>query len=320
MWCRKRRPSHRRQGSVLVEFALVAFIFYMLLGAVISFGYLLYVAQGLQHAADLAAREISRTPLPATFTLEDVLYGNASDPSAPPSLRATRQQIFDDHYLVLNVDPSSDYHGKGSLRELIASLPIVNQQLVPLMQIDVIGGVCYLRYPGAVFIDDDNSDDPATPPPSGLLVAIPRVIARDPVTGVETIDLVRVVEEIESSDPANTEYRDPFQITNPRFRGVVALRFNYPVQSAVMSSFRPGAGGAFSPNGDNSNAADDSGVTVVDVDGFTPPGTATASDAQFGPNAGSFGLGRQAALAKNVRPFHRLISAQAIYRREIFGN
>jgi len=262
-------------------------------------------------------REISRTPLPADGTLDDpingVLRGNAN---SNPALAGVRSQVYDEHYLVLNLET---LHGEASLQDLIAKLPIVNQQLVPLMQIDVIGGVRYLRYPGGVFEDADNSDDPIDPSPSGLLVAIPRVISRD-ANGVETVDWIPVVEEIDtqnaSGDGANP---DPFRITSSH-RGIVALRFNYPVQSAVMSSFRQGAGGVFSPNGDNSNEADDSGVTVVDVDGFTPPGTATASDAQFGPNAGSFGLGRQAALAKDVRPFHRLISAQAIYRREIFGN
>ena len=54
-----------RRGQSLVEFAVVALVIYMLLAAILTFGHLLYVAQGLQQAADLAAREISRTPLSA---------------------------------------------------------------------------------------------------------------------------------------------------------------------------------------------------------------------------------------------------------------
>ena len=62
-----------RRGQSLVEFAVVALVVYMLLAAILTFGHALYVAQGLQTAADLAAREISRTPLPATSTFDDAL-------------------------------------------------------------------------------------------------------------------------------------------------------------------------------------------------------------------------------------------------------
>jgi len=313
---RRDRFDSNRRGSVLIEFALVAFIFYLLLGAVVSFGYLLYVAQGLQHTADLAAREISRTQLPADGTLDaatdGVLRGSAA---ANPELATVRSQVYDEHYLVLNLDT---LHGEATLQDLIARLPVVNQQLVPLMQSDVISGVRYLRYPGGVFEDTDNTDDPADPVPSGLLVAIPRVTSRA-VNGVETIDWIPVVEEIDTQNAAGAGVNpDPFRVTSPQ-RGIVALRFNYPVQSSSMSGFRQGTG-PFEPNGTNVITADDGSVTVVDIDGFSPVGTGTASDQEFGSNAGSFGLGRQAALVQDVRPFRRLITAQAIYRREIFGN
>ena len=316
MLFRDYRPDSKRRGSVLIEFAVVAFIFYILLGAVVSFGYLLYVAQGLQHTADLAAREISRTALPADGTLDapadGVLRGNAITNF---DLASVRTQVYDEHYLVLNLDT---LQGEATLQDLIALLPVVNQQLVPLMQSDVINGVRYLRYPGGVFEDTDNTDDPADPVPSGLLVAIPRVTSRA-ANGVETIDWIPVVEEIDTQNAAGDgDNPNPFRITSPQ-RGMVALRFNYPVQSSTMSGFRQGAG-PFEPNGTNVNTADDGSVTVVDIDGFSPVGTSTSSDQQFGPNAGAFGLGRQAALVQDVRPFRRLITAQAIYRREVFGN
>lgn len=313
---RNHYPDSSRRGSVLIEFAVVAFIFYLLLGAVVSFGYLLYVAQGLQHTADLAAKEISRTPLPADGTLDaaddGVLRGSAS---ANPELATVRQQVYDEHYLVLNLDT---LHGETTLQNLIARLPVVNQQLVPLMQSDTIDGVRYLRYPGGVFEDTDNTDDPADPPPSGLLVAIPRVTGRA-ANGVETIDWIPVVEEIDTQTAAGDgDNPHPFRITSPQ-RGIVALRFNYPVQSSTMSGFRQGTG-PFDPNGTNANTAGDGSVTVVDIDGFSPVGTSTSSDQEFGPSAGAFGLGRQSALVQDVRPFRRLITAQAIYRREVFGN
>ena len=41
-------------------------------------------------------------------------------------------------------------------------------------------------------------------------------------------------------------------------------------------------------------------------------------DGAVGPYAGPYGLGRQFALAgRTLRPFRKLISAQAIYRREV---
>ena len=48
------------------------------------------------------------------------------------------------------------------------------------------------------------------------------------------------------------------------------------------------------------------------------PGAARSTIGAVGPYAGAFGLGRQLALAgRTVRPFRKLISAQAIYRREV---
>ena len=79
----------------------MSLVVYMLLAAILTFGQLLYCAQTQQQAADVAAREISRTPLPATanswtsITLNYVLYGDASNP-----LQDVRQRVFDDNLLV----------------------------------------------------------------------------------------------------------------------------------------------------------------------------------------------------------------------------
>ena len=44
--------------------AIVSLALYLLLAAILTFGQLLYGAQTLQSAADTAAREIARIPLP----------------------------------------------------------------------------------------------------------------------------------------------------------------------------------------------------------------------------------------------------------------
>ncbi len=305
-----------RRGQSLVEFALIALVLYLLLGAIITFGHLLYAAQGVQQAADLAAREISRAPLPAdSLELSEVLRGDANGNEL---VITARQQIYDEHYLVLNLDT---LHGYSSLQELVAALPVVNQQLYPLMIIDDVDGTRLLRYPGALFTDSNPNDNPTEPPPSGYLVAIPLVVSRPPVVlgtgfvggGTETIDWVPVVEEIK---PVGGD--SPFRITSAQ-RGIVALRINYPYQSAAMSGYRPNPDDIFEPNVSTPIEADDGGVTVVDNDGYTPPGTLISSDNEYGPYAGEFGLGQQVALGMRVRPFRKLISAQAIYRRELFA-
>jgi len=48
------------------------------------------------------------------------------------------------------------------------------------------------------------------------------------------------------------------------------------------------------------------------------PGAPLDSPSAVGPYAGRYGLGRQLALAgRELRPFRRVVSAQAIFRREV---
>ena len=68
------------------------------------------------------------------------------------------------------------------------------------------------------------------------------------------------------------------------------------------------------PNVANPIAADDGGVQQNNI----APGAEIDDGGAIGPYAGPFGLGRQFALAgRVVRPFRKLISVQAIYRREV---
>ncbi len=263
----------KRRGQSLVEFALVSLVVYMLLAAILTFGHMLFVAQGTQQAADLLAREISRTPLPADDTFEDILENESLN------------DIYQKKDLVLPFPSGTTFE------DLASSLPIVNQQLLPLMVVDELDGDRVLRYPGAVV--DQN----------GIrTVMIPLVTSRD-AEGVEEIEFVPVVEEIDSD-------AEPFRLSSTQ-RGIVALRINYPYQSASMSSFRSRQFGD-SRMGEP-NVANDTAVTPGSVDG-----SLVASGRPTGPNAGPYGLGVQLAFGKKVRPYRRVISAQAIYRREVF--
>ncbi|MDA7951944.1 MAG: pilus assembly protein [Pirellulaceae bacterium] len=308
-----RKRPFLREGAILVEFAIISLVLYLLLAAIITFGHLLYVAQGGQQIVDFTAREISRTPLPLLISgddesgdneelsLDDVLYGDAN---SDERLESVRKELFDPHYLVLNLDTN---HGKSSLQELTESLPSVNQLLIPYMIVDRIDGTKVLRYPGAVFRDNYVDDDPTAPSPSGWLVSVPVYSSEN------TYDLVPVFEEVPFADGD-----EPFKVFEGNGQGVVSLRMNYPYQSAVMSGFdQPDS--PFDPTIGSVKSAEAITINEIRDRLILQNVTVIKSDNPFGPQAGSYGLGKQAAFAKEVRPFRRVITLQAAYRREIFS-
>jgi hypothetical protein len=315
-----------RRGQSLVEFALVALVMYMILAAILTFGHALYVAQGLQQAADLGAREISRTPLPAVSTFEDALTD-----------ADVREMIFDDAWLVIDLEAFYMANPDGNIfTDLVPSMPLLNQQLVTVMIVDRpdIDGdgtpdEWLLRYPGALLTRGTLVVTPLGGVyPDGVAtrytVGIPVVLSRA-ADGVETIRWVPVVEEIE-----NATNPDPFSLVSDQ-RGIVALRINFPFQSASMSSFRHDETAAdypFEATIGRPNAADDGGV--IELNPGDRPGDLTGTPLEgpelyAGTYGGQYGLGAQGALGSQamtggrpVRPYRRVISAQAIYRREVF--
>lgn len=324
--------ANSRRGQSLVEFAVVALVLYMLLAAILTFGHMLYVAQGLQGAADLAAREISRTPLPATipdgmgatrvYSFDDAMEDDT-----------VRRNIYDRAYLVIDLDRFYRENPLGNVfTDIVPTLPLLNQQLVTLMIVDRpdfdgdgLPDAWYLRYPGALL--SPASIDPPTGKTyesfvvSDRTVGIPLVTSRGD-TGNETIRWVDVVEEIEPGD-MNDPRHDPFTITNTVTSGIVALRINYPFQSASMSSFQQSPAGTFEPTIGSPNFVDDGSVSETNV-GDRPGELSGApllsdDDIYAGTYGGQYGLGAQGARGQIVRPYRRVISAQAIYRRELFS-
>lgn len=351
-----RKPAPRsRRGQSLVEFAVVALVVYMLLAAILTFGHALYVAQGLQTAADLGSREISRTPLPPNITLDNP----ANDPE-PGALHHddVRRRIFDEAFLVIDLNAFYGAPGVGPgpnfFQDAVPQMPLLNQQLATLMIVDRPDADTWLlRYPGALL-----NRTTALAPPSGApypdwvatqyAVGIPVVTSRGPppvlpgphvVGGFETIRWVPIVEEIDSEDSPGDDTQpnpDPFrvvQVDQVNFidhRGIVALRINFPFQSSTMSSFRPNPEGPFEPTIGFPNAADDGEVTELNPG--DRPGDLTGAPLRNGQRfagtyGGQYGLGAQGAMGSEyltggrpVRPYRRVISAQAIYRREVFSN
>ncbi|MEM9378751.1 MAG: hypothetical protein AAGB93_02300, partial [Planctomycetota bacterium] len=93
-------------------------------------------------------------------------------------------------------------------------------------------------------------------------------------------------------------------------RGLVAIRLNVAYQSATLAAYIPT--GEFAPGGNPFQrpieAGNRGGNNVI-----VGPGPEGA-----GPYSGALGLGRLEALGVSVRPFRRLIAAQALFRREVF--
>lgn len=293
----------RRSGQSLVEFALVALVLYLLLAATIELGRATFGAQALQDVARVAARELALEPLPANVALTFLLDpANAADPAAG----RVQARIYDRRLLVL--DLAGDVNGNGiedgqELDVVFASLPVVNRLLRPLMIFEALtDDRRVLRYPGAL-VEDATA-------PSGLSVRIPRVVARD-ADGVETIEWVDVLEPM-LADP-NDPDSDPFRLDSPE-GGLAAVRLNYPFQAAAMVGYMESPDGPFEPNAGAPITADDAAVS--DPDG---PGLPLADlGAPAGPYAGAYGLGVQLAYGRQVRPFRKLITAQAAFRREVF--
>jgi hypothetical protein len=158
------------------------------------------------------------------------------------------------------------------------------------------------------------------------------VVDRGPA-GVETIRWVPIIEEIEPTDE-NHPRHNPFEITNPETRGLVALRINYPFQSAAMASFRRDPLSPefpFEPTVGRPNVAADEVVNELNPQdrpgGLRDPELTPLVSRRLytGTYGGRYGLGAQGALGSmemtgmlSVRPYRRVISSQSIYRREIF--
>jgi hypothetical protein len=303
----------KEKGAALVEFALLSLVLYVVLAATVDLGRMVFTAQAVQDAARVGARELSVLPLPAAITFDDAVQ--RCD---------VWQRVFNPAQLVIDLDT---FMTDDDLDAFLAALPPVNQALRPLMIVDHVTLDMmprnFLRYPGAL-LDAAPPAPPGCPlpPASGFGVGIPRITKRD-ATGVETIEWVPILAEVRTDPSADGAASGPFSIasTGPQ-HGLVALMVNYPFQAAMMTSFRPAAPTAddpLPPNMANYNIADDAHVSHDPLDPYPAPSGATLDPGQpTGVYAGRYGLGRQFAFAgKTVRPYRKLITAQAIYRREV---
>lgn len=292
---RRARQQELQRGAILVEFALIALVLYLLLAALLSFGTMVQAAQVAQDVARLAARELALTPLPATMMFED-------------ALDATADRIFDPNQLVVDLD---ELTAQGiEIDQHFASLPIVNRALRPVFVFDRVAGRRVLRFPGAVL----QSPQP-TAFNAGLTVGVPQVTARA-VGGGETIRWLPIVEEIrtEAFDPLS----GPFSAAaTSADRGLVALRINIPSTASALASYDAPTTWPPGPNAGQPHLA---GPVTTEPGSVPPFGTPFPTPVGEGPGVfrGELGLGEMGSLGVVVRPFRRVFIGQAIFRREVY--
>lgn len=312
---RDERRRRRQRGGVLAEFALVAFALWLLLAGVLELGRALSAQQILQHAARTIARELSQQAL-------------SHDASFADALRTTldlRFLVIDSNLLarcgIADFDRAE--HAADLDRLFAERLPIGNRLLRPLMIRDRVGDLDLLRYPGALLARTDGGVGPGSPCEAGSLyaVGIPRV---DEANG--SVRWLGVIEEEPGPDPLGGR-RAGFALSEG---GWVGLRLHYPFQSAAMPGVRD-AGAVDPVSGRARQTFSEADRAYVDQGLDALGGTLLASDAAdadarggVAAYAGARGLGRlelgggASSGARTVRPWRRLLSATAGYRRELF--
>jgi len=350
------KGNNKRRGAALVEFALMSLVLYMLVAAGIELGRAVFVAQTIQEAARVAARELALVPLPANETFDcppSADPGECADDTSAVNDPAVLGQVWNPNLLVIDI--GNCYHSPGALNTYVASLPAVNRALFPVFinEITSVHGTPqhFLRYPGALLTDTSLGAgvnpcpaqyNPLQPNnPTHFTVGIPSVQSRD-AHGVETIQWVPVLEEVRLDPNHPRTGTFSFASIAPQIfdllgAGIVSVAINYPFQSPALSGFRNqgvDANGAPNPNFSYAIAADDAGVTSSAL----PPNTALVDSECQDINgvvtpcltySGEYGLGKQYAFAGTVsanrtvqptnavRPYRTVLGGQATFRREV---
>ena len=299
---RSKKPT-QRSGQALLEFAFLIPLLVVIIGATLSFGLFFFQANVLQQAVDVTAQEISRMPFSPTAQLGlGDLNAATTTVMYDPNFQA---QIYDEQYLVIHDSEwDSGTSFNGDFQAYVDTLPLLNRLLAPVMVRDdsYMGGVT--RFPGAIVINGNTSEE---------TVLIPLMVYD--ANAVESLARwVAPVEEIRPNDG-----QGPFSLTATNSAasfvpGMVALRINYPATSTTLV-----------------NRSRQNPAAITRPDDSALPSAAPGSNYSFAVgnesgvadtsiHSGRFGLGRQAALfeANGIRPYRKVMSAQAIYRREVF--
>lgn len=327
------RPMKRyrlKNGQALLEFAILIPLFLILIGAVISFGLFFYQGNVLQQAVDVGAQEISRMPfLPdQELGLGNLNKCNLSDLVCDDD--DFKAQIYDEQFLVI---PDSAWDGSSGFNNdfqaYVDTLPLLNRLLVPAMIRDASRGLT--RYPGALVTNNDGE----------LTVLIPLVeynyngvVDGFHCSGETIVEWVAPVEEIRVDHDADASTPDegPYRLVSSTesandidsfTRGMVAIRINYPAQATTLIN-RTDLPPASNPEGKRGQVIVVANDEILD-DGDTGCYQLVVNDSPIAGNpadpfGGRYGLGSLGVLKGRVRPFRKVMTFQAIYRREVYAN
>ncbi len=324
--------SGSRRGQALLEFAILIPIIIILIGATISFGLFFFQANVLQQAVDVTAQEIARMPFEPEQELGLGDFNMCGQPGLASDETTFKEKIYDEQFLVIQ---DSEWVG-SDFQTYVDTLPLLNRLLAPAMVRDND----MTRYPGTLVVNSNTGEQTVLIPiveyrevaNSTSASSVAETIRASGETIVQWVAPVEEIRADHDNDPGTPD-RGPFALlsTPPALAsfepGMVALRINYPAQSTTLLN-RDLENVATNPNGRRQgilvlagdveiNASNDfSSCYTLD----TPSARISPSSLQPGsnPNAGEFGLGELEALSRVVRPFRRVMSFQAIYRREVF--
>lgn len=201
---------------------------------------------------------------------------------------------------------------EAQLDALFDRLPIGNQLLRPLMIADRRGNVQMIRYPGALLVRASNPG-PDCDDGSQYGVGIAELNS-----ATQRVTWHGVVEQHGGVPNSNRDFR----LSDG---GWVGLRVNYPFQSAGLLAAE--SSGLTDPRTERETQVlvDADAEISDDPTSFADlSGTLAAGGADSGAYAGPRALGRLYSIPdadgepRAVRPFRRLLSASAGFRREVF--
>ena len=310
------RDSLRREGGILVEFCVSVMALWLIVAATVDLGRAFSAAHLLQSAARSAAREMALDGNRWNATFQDAL-----------------SNIFRQDHLVVDVsclEERAEARGTtpdGFLQEDLRDQGLIlNLALKPLMIFEDVNlsgqRRRLLRYPGALLLSGQ-VDDPSSCAREDFAVGIPEIN-----DAASEIRMQPVVEE-----PVSTAYGLDYPSGGPVPPGTASLELRYPFQAVALSGWRLVDGinrpvlvsetEGYSTELDESLGSNAALIGGLDTQG---EGGTLQAYAQNGAGqtipvyGGRLGLGFHGVLGKEVRPYRRVIKAQAMAPREIISD
>ena len=308
------QDTRRRSGGILVEFCLSVMALWLIAAAIVDLGRAFSAAHLLQSAARSAAREIA---------LDDETAWNAS-------FQTALERVFDPNYLVVDASCLEDRALRDGttpdfeLREALQGR-VLNLALKPLMifeDVQLSGQRTRLvRYPGAL-LNSGQGDVEGTCAREDFTVGIPEI--NDEQSRIEMWPVVaELFQGSYSLEPSSASSIPP---------GTATLQLRYPFQAVALSAWQvvDGFNRPLRVSENDGYQADldalGEGVSTLDaLDARQSDGALRAyAQNDLGQTlpvyGGRLGLGVQGVLGQEVRPYRRVITAQAMAPREIIGS